>query len=112
MIDRVTFDALCEAIGAETMAELLEKVISDLLGAQSDLAAALDPVERGPIRTASHILISVAGAVGAVRLQDCARALNAVAHADAPDRIADGVRRCLAEIDAAVAFARAQRGAP
>jgi two-component system, OmpR family, aerobic respiration control sensor histidine kinase ArcB len=111
VIDRVTFDALCEAIGSETMAELLEKVISDLLGAQRDLAAALDPVERGPIRTASHILISVAGAVGAVRLQDCARALNAVAHADAPDRIADGVRRCLAEIDAAVAFARGQRGA-
>ena len=46
-----------------------------------------------------------------MRLQACARALNTVAHTDAAERIADGVRRCIAEIDAALAFARERRAA-
>lgn len=111
VIDAATFDALCEAIGADTMTELLDKVIADLLGAQKELAAALDTADCKLIRSASHILISVAGAIGATRLQACARVLNAAAHTDAGDRIADGVRRCIAEIDAAVAYARDKRAA-
>ena len=111
VIDTAIFAALCEAVGPETMAELLEKVIADLISAQRELSDALVDLDRGPIRSASHILISVAGALGAVRLQACARMVNGVAHGDATDRIADGVRRCIAEIDAAVAFARACRAA-
>ena len=88
------------------MAELLDKVIADLLGAQRDLAAALEPLDRDPIRSASHILISVAGALGAMRLQACARELNAMAHDRPPDALRTAARRCMAEIDAAVAFAR------
>ncbi len=109
LVDVATFEALCEAIGAETMAELLDKVVADLLGAQRELAAALPGLDRDPIRSASHILISVAGALGAVRLQACARALNAAAHGDDRAPIEAGVRRTIAEIDAAVAFARARR---
>ena len=67
------YEALCEAIGAEMMAELLEKVVADLLAAQRELGGALEPLDRAPIRAASHILISVAGAIGAARLQRCAR---------------------------------------
>ncbi|MFO1209218.1 MAG: response regulator [Amaricoccus sp.] len=109
VIDMATFDALCEAIGADTMAELLDKVIADLLTAQGDLAAALPRLDRGPIRSASHILISVAGAVGAVRLQSCAKAVNVAAHAEGADGVEPLVRRCIAEIDTAVEFARARR---
>jgi CheY-like chemotaxis protein/two-component sensor histidine kinase len=109
VIDMATFDALAEAIGAETMAELLDKVIADLLGAQQELAAALPKLDRGPIRSASHILISVGGAVGAVRLQACARAVNASAHAEEPAKVEALVRRCIAEIDSAVGFCRARR---
>ncbi len=112
VIDTAIFAALCEAIGQETMAELLEKVIADLLSAQRELADALVDLDRGPIRSASHILISVAGALGAVRLQACARMVNGIAHGDATDRIDEGVRRCITEIDAAVAFARARHAAP
>jgi CheY-like chemotaxis protein len=109
VIDMGTFDALAEAIGAETMAELIEKVIADLIGAQRELAAALPGLDRAPIRSASHILISVGGAVGAVRLQACARAANAAAHTEDAGVIEELVRRCIAEIDAAVEFCRSRR---
>lgn len=105
VIDRATFDALAEAIGPETMSELIEKVIADLASARAALAEALSPLDRASIRSASHILISVAGAVGAIRLQTSARSLNGLAHGDAMDRIADEARRCIDEIDAAVGFA-------
>lgn len=109
VIDRGTFDALAETIGPETMGELIEKVIADLASARTTLAAALSPLDRASIRSASHILISVAGAVGAIRLQTSARSLNGLAHGDAMDRIADEARRCIDEIDAAVGFANGWR---
>ena len=88
-----------------TMAELIEKVVADLQSAQATLAAAVPGLDRTAIRSASHILISVAGAIGAVRLQASACALNALAHGEPSERIADELRRCIDEIDAAVAFA-------
>jgi CheY-like chemotaxis protein len=109
IIDLSTYAALCDAIGPEMMAELLDKVASDLVGAQRDLARAIDPLDRGVIRSASHILISVAGALGAVRLQAGARALNAGCLAEAPEPLEIAVRGCMAEIDRAVAFARDRR---
>jgi CheY-like chemotaxis protein len=111
LIDQKTYDALVAAIGAETMGELLDKVVADLLAAQRDLANAVALSDWGRVRSASHILISVAGAIGAVRLVGCARELNALAHTDAGERIAAATRRCLGEIDAAVAFARDRRAA-
>jgi CheY-like chemotaxis protein len=113
VIDQAVYDALVAAIGAATMGELLDKVIADLLAAQQDLAAALDGPgpDRGRIRSASHILVSVAGAIGAVRLQTCARELNAIAHAEPAERVAAATRRCIGEIDAGVAFARERRAA-
>ncbi len=111
VIDAETYAALCEAVGPELMAELLDKVIADLQAAQRDLVAASGPVDRPAIRAASHILISVAGALGALRLQARARALNASAHTEAEAAIAGAVVECAAEIDLAVAFARERRGA-
>ena len=109
--DQTVFDALCRAIGQDMMDELLEKVVADLRQARADLAAALSPLDRKPIRAASHILISVAGAIGATRLQHCARMLNTSAHEDKEATLPAEVRRCMDEIDAAVAFADGQRRA-
>jgi CheY-like chemotaxis protein len=105
-INLATFDALCAAIGPDMMEELLEKVVADLLQARADLEAAADPIDRGPIRSASHILISVAGAVGATGLQSSARTLNVAAHDPAEAGLAEGVARCVTQIDAVVAFLR------
>ena len=109
--DLAVFQALCDAIGDGMMAELLEKVVADLMQARADLAAALSPLDRKPIRSASHILISVAGAIGATRLQSCARSLNIAAQGDAGVGLPGDVRRCIDEIDAAVAFADSRRSA-
>lgn len=111
VIDAATYAALCEAIGPELIAELLDKVIADLLTAQRDLLGGCAPVDRLAIRGASHILISVAGALGALRLQARARALNASAHTEAEAVLANAVAGCAAEIDLAVAFARERRAA-
>lgn len=109
VVDRVIYDALADAIGSEMMSELLEKVIADLSNSRFDLDAARLSLSRDPIRSASHILISVAGAIGATRLQHCARALNGRAHAPGEDGLAELVAQCIAEIDAAVAYAATQR---
>jgi two-component system aerobic respiration control sensor histidine kinase ArcB len=111
VIDAATYAALCEAIGPELIAELLDKVIADLLSAQRDLVGSVSPIDRSVIRAASHILISVAGALGALRLQGCARALNASAHTEAEETLAAAVGHCASEIDHAVAFARERRSA-
>jgi CheY-like chemotaxis protein len=109
VIDRAIYEALATAIGAEMMSELLEKVAADLTGARDELSSALDPLDCAPIRAASHILISVAGAVGAVRLQRCAKLLNTAATAGELAAVTGLVPVCVAEIDAAVAFTDAER---
>lgn len=106
VVDLVVYEALREAIGADMMAELMEKVVSDLLSARNDLVMAMEPLELAPVRSASHILISVAGAIGASRLQSCARDLNIAAHDATRTDTGALLRHCLDELDAAVAFAR------
>jgi two-component system, OmpR family, aerobic respiration control sensor histidine kinase ArcB len=111
VVDLAIYDALCQAIGADMMEELLEKVVADLLDARSVLAAAHATLERKPISGSSHILISVAGAIGATQLQSCARRLHTLAGEEAGDGLAQTVQACIDEIDAAVAFARARLSA-
>lgn len=108
VVDLATYDALRQAIGSDMMAELMGKVVVDLISARSELADALDPLDRLPIRSASHILISVAGAIGARRLETCAREVNHAAHGEDLGTIAAEVRRCLGELEAAIGFARGQ----
>ncbi len=109
--DLAVFDALCAAIGPGMMEELLDKVVADLSQARGELEGALSPLDCKPILSSSHILISVAGAIGAVRLQACARALNTAAHAEDSRSLPGGVRACLAEIDTAIVFANSRRKA-
>ncbi len=107
--DLAIFDALCASIGISRMAERLDKVAADLQQSRADLGGAIEPLDRKVIRSASHILISVAGAVGATRLQSCARRLNIAAHGGEAADLPDQVRTCMIEIDAAVAFARSRQ---
>ncbi len=108
IVDLAIFDALRQAIGPDMMAELMEKVVADLRTARADLTAAETPLNRDPIRSASHILISVAGAVGVTRLQNAARELNTAAHGEGADDLAEKLRHCLEELDHAIDFARGQ----
>jgi CheY-like chemotaxis protein/HPt (histidine-containing phosphotransfer) domain-containing protein len=111
-MDMAVFDDLCRAIGPELVGELMEKVVADLVDGRARLAGALAPFDRRQIEATAHVLISVAGAFGASRLQASARALNnACRDARVPrEAIEPEVLRCMGEIARAVDFARGRAG--
>ncbi|MFQ5565096.1 MAG: response regulator [Paracoccaceae bacterium] len=108
VIDRNIFDALAEAIGPAAMSELLGKVDTDMQAARARLVQALDPVDIGEVRSVSHILISVAGAVGAVPVQEGARRMNAAGHRDDVAAIERDMQGLLGEIDRMLEHLRKQ----
>jgi two-component system aerobic respiration control sensor histidine kinase ArcB len=99
VIDRTIYDALAEAIGPASMAELLEKVKPDIQSARDRLVRARDPLDLGEIRSVTHILISVAGAIGAVRVQELAKRINAAGHRDDAIAVEHDLQGLLGEID-------------
>ena len=99
VIDRNIYDTLAEAIGPVAMTELLGKVNSDIQAARDRLVQAVDPVDLGEVRSVTHILISVAGAVGALPVQEGARKMNAAGHRDDASEIERDMQRLLGEID-------------
>lgn len=80
IIDEKVYETLARAIGPSAMVELLGKVESDVQSARERLESAREARDIAEVRSASHILISVAGAVGALQVQEAARRLNTAAH--------------------------------
>ena len=110
-LDMAVFEQLCRTIGPDLVGELMEKVDADLVDARARLERALAPFDRSQIEATAHILISVAGAFGAVRLQARARALNNACRDRVPrETIESEVRRCVGEVDVAARFARGRAG--
>lgn len=104
LIDRSIYDPLAQTLGKETMNELLAKVAQDLTGIRDNLNDALATGSGETFRAASHVLISVAGAIGAVTTQRAAENLNKAAHQSDRSKIrlyADG---CLTNIDLLLKF--------
>ncbi|KFI33460.1 histidine kinase [Haematobacter missouriensis] len=78
--DRERFEQLLEIAGPEGRRELLTRLDADLRGVERGLVTGLaddNPIE---IRTHSHVLIALAGAVGAESLQRRAEKVNRAAH--------------------------------
>ncbi len=83
-MDEERFDhvlRLAGPIGGNVLLEHLEK---DLGRNGDDLAAAIAADDRAAVRAATHVLISVAGSIGANGLSADGRALNEAAHATQP----------------------------
>lgn len=78
--DRATFDHLIEVAGPEAARELLDRLSADLRKCEAGVAEGLATDDLPQVRAETHVLIALAGAVGAVRLQLLAQALNAAAH--------------------------------
>ncbi len=106
VIDRNVYDTLAEAIGPAAMTELLGKVNSDIRAARARLVQALDPVDLGEVRSVTHILISVAGAVGALPVQERARQMNAAGHRDDAAEVERDMQGLLGEIDRMLEYVR------
>lgn len=109
-IDLDIYNGLKEIIGPDSMLELLDKVQTDMLDVQSGISEGVAQRDTVPIRAKTHILISVAGAIGAVNLQHLAEALNATAKSGDWGRIVAESERCEKGISDVLCFVSAELG--
>ena len=111
LLDQGVLQSLKDALGAETLRDLLGKVLDDLEGVRAVLDDPAKPPTINTLRARSHILMSVAGTIGANRLQTAAQTLNAAAHAaegsaQAPQNLSAQTWLVLSEIDRLAAHLR------
>lgn len=95
VVNRGVFDTLVETIGADSTAELLGKLQADTDTVAEGLVRGQRSLDLSEIRSQTHILISVAGAIGARRLQLIAQRLNAAANRQEPGEIETLCEECL-----------------
>ena len=79
-IDRGIFNKLWDSFDAASRAELKARVTQDIRNAAETVDGALRNHDLPRLRSATHVLISVAGVIGAHRLQSLARRLNSAGH--------------------------------
>jgi CheY-like chemotaxis protein len=101
---RDTFDRLIEVAGPDTTRELLSRLHADLSKAERGLVAGLSGNDLTAIRAETHVLIALAGAVGAERLGKLAQTLNAMAHRRGGSDPGALGKECLAQIDRLIHF--------
>jgi len=77
--DTSTFLHLLEMAGPDLATELLTRYQEDLATAQTTLQQALPALDWSTLRTASHVLIALAGTAGATALEHSARVFNTAA---------------------------------
>jgi CheY-like chemotaxis protein len=80
-IDKATFDKLWGSFDLAGRAELKSRVTQDIRSAVDTADAALRGQDFQRLRSATHVLIAVAGVIGAHKLQSVARRLNSAGHA-------------------------------
>lgn len=108
-VDAATYEALADVIGTSAMPEFLGKVGADLRAAAERLEASAAGPDLESAREATHVLISVAGTIGAARAQHCAREINGAAHAGDVDAVRRDVPGLLAEVRRVVEFVESRR---
>lgn len=109
--DRARYRRLIEIAGVDSAQELIERLLSDLRQVERGLLRGLAEPSTAEIRAQTHVLVALAGAVGATGLQHLAEALNAAAHTEAPAEIAELGARTLAQLGQLSRFIAAQEAA-
>lgn len=107
-ISHEVFDSLAESIGPDAMEDLLSKIDQDLGRVEQSIGEAERRGDGAAMGAAAHILVSVAGAVGATRLQGLARKLNGLAEGRGLVDANSLVRDTLQEIAAVRSFIEQQ----
>lgn len=83
--DATRLDRLLALAGPRDAAELLSRIEGDLSDTATRIADALPRADSEALRAASHVLVAVAGSVGAQGLEAAARRFNTAAHAEGAD---------------------------
>ncbi len=79
VIDQATFNMLEQSVGADKIDALLENVYSDLTGVYDKIETGMKTRDMDLVAAGSHVLISVAGAIGATKVQNAGQLLNRAA---------------------------------
>lgn len=79
-IDTRIFNRLWASFKAEERVELKTRVTHDIRGAATSIASGVQSRNYEQLRAATHVLMSVAGVIGARKLQSLARRLNSAGH--------------------------------
>ena len=112
-IDRDSFDRLMQIAGPEASRELLDRIFTDLRRTERGLIAGLAKSDPDALRAETHVLIALAGAVGATHLQALAQTLNIAAHRKDRTSFEMQGSQALAQLDRLIHFVakeRARRG--
>lgn len=109
LVDRTVFDKLMHLAGPDTAVDLLDRLAEDLLSVRTLLLA---NAGQHMVRAQSHILIGLAGAVGADYLQTLAQHLNDAANTTDTASCCAIIARLTPPLDALIAFVRQQRAEP
>ncbi len=104
LLDFDRYERLIEIAGPEGSIELLDRLQEDLLQVQRGLERALGEGNPAEVRTQTHVLIALAGAVGADALQRLSEALNAAAHRKTTDGMVGLGRQAMRQLAHLVAF--------
>lgn len=99
VIDVSVYMTLKSTLGDDAFSDLRIKLFVDLRSARAGIQQASDHGDLIAARSASHVMISLAGAIGAKRLQDLAQRLNATAHAGEDASVRSSADGCLSELD-------------
>ncbi|MEZ5733783.1 MAG: response regulator [Paracoccaceae bacterium] len=108
-INRESFDHLMEIAGPASARELLDRLHKDLRRTEHGLISALAAADAASVRAETHVLIALAGAVGATRLQALAQALNVAAHRRDTASFAAMGHDALAQLDRLIHFVAQER---
>lgn len=98
-LDPAVLEGLIALAGPELAPALLSQIRIDLREAGEGIASGIERADWEQIRRHSHVLISVAGSVGAMALHHRAEAVNSAAHA----ADLDALRHLAADIGPAIA---------
>jgi HPt (histidine-containing phosphotransfer) domain-containing protein len=98
---------LLDITGPALAVELLARLTEDLTTTQSTLSQGAVTADWKRLREGSHVLISLAGSVGALSLQTMAEGLNALAHQQDRDALAALMPSLEGELASLIALIRA-----
>ncbi len=102
------YGQLKDAIGEDAMADLLGKIDGDLAAAHDRLSIGVSDGSRDEIAAASHVLISVAGAIGATSLQVLSQKVSGIASGRGSGDLMPLARQAVSQIGAVREFVKAQ----
>ncbi|MFN3646183.1 MAG: hypothetical protein ACK4S2_06670 [Gemmobacter sp.] len=106
-LDQDRFDHLMQVAGAHAE-DLLRQLLIDLEQVHAQLLATAEAPDPGVVRAQAHVLVALAGATGAGKVQDLAQALNATAHHQSGPELRAAVAGVLGPLEALLAFLAAR----